>query len=248
MEAKRAEELLNLSREQSSSLNSSDLNCSTSSNSIPTSPATLAHKITSKYEISCVDDDSSKAFLLAKRIIGPKGSNMKKIIEACFEDIRFEPDALKLRLRGRGSGFKEGPRNEGTISLTLECNEPLHLCLSAKTAVLYSRASSLIEQLLFDVCRAFDVYTAKQENIDPRARLDGVSPCTRIFRKESSNNHRPEQIYPPQQPQKRPKDQKAQPAPSQTGQKAKHPNHHSNRANGQRPTQQHAQSSLKHGC
>ena len=115
LEAKRADDLLTLSRDQSSSMQSSDLNCSSSSNSIPTSPAALAHKITSKYEISCVDDDSSKAFLLAKRIIGPKGSNMKKIIEACFEDIRFEPDALKLRLRGRGSGFKEGPRNEGRV-------------------------------------------------------------------------------------------------------------------------------------
>ena len=140
MQAKHSEELLSLSREPSISRNSSDLNTSQSNTSVPNSPATLAHKITSKYEISCVDDDSSKAFLLAKRIIGPKGSNMKKIIEACFEDIRFEPDALKLRLRGRGSGFKEGPRNEGSHLVYQECNEPLHLCLSAKTPLLYSRA------------------------------------------------------------------------------------------------------------
>ena len=43
---------------------------------------------------------------------------MKKIIEICQKkiknpDIIFQPDFLKLRLRGRGSGFKEGPEQKG---------------------------------------------------------------------------------------------------------------------------------------
>ena len=82
---------------------------------------TLGHsnlpKLTCKYEIDCFDEEASKLFLLSKRIIGPKGSNMKKIIEACFENKPFESDALKLRLRGLGSGFKEGPQNLGRLSL-----------------------------------------------------------------------------------------------------------------------------------
>ena len=43
---------------------------------------------------------------------------MKKIIELCQmqikrRDITQQSDFLKLRLRGRGSGFKEGPEQRG---------------------------------------------------------------------------------------------------------------------------------------
>jgi hypothetical protein len=40
---------------------------------------------------------------------------MKKIVEDCGKGIdgKFCPDAVKLRLRGRGSGYKEGPYNRG---------------------------------------------------------------------------------------------------------------------------------------
>ena len=34
-------------------------------------------------------------------------------------------DVVKLRLRGKGSGFKEGPKQE-------ESKEPLHLCISSR--------------------------------------------------------------------------------------------------------------------
>ena len=87
------------------------------------SPANLP-KLTCKYEIDCFDEEASKQFLLSKRIIGPKGSNMKKIIEACFENKPFESDALKLRLRGLGSGFKEGPQNLGRTSLKKNATSP----------------------------------------------------------------------------------------------------------------------------
>lgn len=44
---------------------------------------------------------------------------MKKIIELCSRnyDGKFYPDAVKLRLRGRGSGYKEGPYNRGNYKL-----------------------------------------------------------------------------------------------------------------------------------
>lgn len=40
---------------------------------------------------------------------------MKRIVESCSKnsDGSFLKDAVKLRLRGKGSGFKEGPMNKG---------------------------------------------------------------------------------------------------------------------------------------
>lgn len=42
---------------------------------------------------------------------------MKKIVEICSknQDGTTSNDAVKLRLRGRGSGYKEGPYNKGKI-------------------------------------------------------------------------------------------------------------------------------------
>ena len=48
---------------------------------------------------------------------------------------------LKLRLRGRGSGFKEGPNNK-------ESTENLHLCISAKNKEVYDLACEGVERLL----------------------------------------------------------------------------------------------------
>lgn len=67
---------------------------------------------------------------MARRIIGAKGINMKKIIETALDQHSDKKasnsnEALKLRLRGRGSGYKEGPEQ-------LESEEDLHLCISAK--------------------------------------------------------------------------------------------------------------------
>ena len=62
---------------------------------------------------------------------------MKKIIE---EAVTVEAKALdnlnevlKLRLRGKGSGYKEGPDQQ-------ESTESLHLCVSAKDELVYSLA------------------------------------------------------------------------------------------------------------
>ena len=40
---------------------------------------------------------------------------MKKIVEICSsnQDGTSTHDAVKLRLRGKGSGYKEGPLNKG---------------------------------------------------------------------------------------------------------------------------------------
>jgi len=41
---------------------------------------------------------------------------MKKIIELCSKGSNLPiQDVIKLRLRGKGSGFKEGPEHKGII-------------------------------------------------------------------------------------------------------------------------------------
>jgi hypothetical protein len=74
---------------------------------------------------------------VAKRIIGSKGINMKKIIETTMDQIgkKFNNsnELLKLRLRGKGSGYKEGPDQ-------IESEESLHLCISAKDERIYNLA------------------------------------------------------------------------------------------------------------
>jgi hypothetical protein len=42
---------------------------------------------------------------------------MKKIVEICAknQDGTTSQDAVKLRLRGKGSGYKEGPFNKGKL-------------------------------------------------------------------------------------------------------------------------------------
>lgn len=44
---------------------------------------------------------------------------MKKIVEMCSrgKDGKFINDAVKLRLRGRGSGYKEQPYNKGILNI-----------------------------------------------------------------------------------------------------------------------------------
>lgn len=60
---------------------------------------------------------------------------MKNVLDKCkasFKD-EWQSDLLKLRLRGAGSGFREGPEQQ-------ESNEPLHLCISAKNVAVFKEA------------------------------------------------------------------------------------------------------------
>lgn len=69
---------------------------------------------------------------------------MKRIIEECSEgfDQSINPyEIVKLRLRGKGSGFKEGPNQ-------LESDDPLNLCISSKYKEKYDYACSEMEYLL----------------------------------------------------------------------------------------------------
>jgi len=76
--------------------------------------------------------ENDKEFQVARRLIGSKGSNMKKIVQ--------QTDA-KLRLRGVGSGYFEGSGQK-------ESSEPLQLCISCTSAEGYKTAVRLTEDLL----------------------------------------------------------------------------------------------------
>ena len=66
-----------------------------------------------------IDPPLDKSFKVPKRIIGPRGKNMKKIIDACRKTFGKKASRmLKIRLRGRESGYLEG-------QLQLESLEPM---------------------------------------------------------------------------------------------------------------------------
>lgn len=78
-----------------------------------------------------IEAEVKGGFRVARRIFGPGGENMKSIAR---------DTAAKLRLRGRGSGFKEGPEMR-------EADEPLVLCVSAENGEGYRAAIAKVSDL-----------------------------------------------------------------------------------------------------
>ncbi len=66
-------------------------------------------------------------------------------------------DVVKLRLRGKGSGFKEGPRQE-------ESKEPLHLCISSKFYDKYKLACDMAQELMLNVYEEYKKYAEKNRH------------------------------------------------------------------------------------
>lgn len=61
---------------------------------------------------------------------------MKRIIAECSQQFysgKFADETVKLRLRGKGSNFKEGPER-------MESQDPLNLCVSSKDPLKYNYA------------------------------------------------------------------------------------------------------------
>lgn len=79
---------------------------------------------------------------------------MKRIIEECSRgfDTRVNPyEIVKLRLRGKGSGFKEGPNQ-------VESEDPLNICISSKYKEKYDFACCEMDRLLVKVYDEFKVF------------------------------------------------------------------------------------------
>ena len=113
----------------------------------------LAPKYTTRFDIQIEND---KEFQVARRLIGPKGINMKNIVEKCCRGMTGPMhDVIKLRLRGRGSGFREGPEK-------IESLEPLHICISSKYSDKLSLASEEIEKLVLHVYNEYREYRSRK--------------------------------------------------------------------------------------
>jgi hypothetical protein len=109
----------------------------------PYSAVKCVRKYTARFDIGIEND---RDFHVARRIIGQKGSNMKRIVLAA-DGV----DTPKLRLRGIGSGFLEG-------ALKQESPEPLHLCVSCKDYKNYRYAIDEVTVLLEGVYADYAEY------------------------------------------------------------------------------------------
>ena len=130
--------------------------------------------------------ENDKNFQVAKKIIGSKGCNMKSIIDSVpqqysnYNQKRNKQDALKLRLRGKGSGFKEGPDQR-------ESDEPLHLCISAKCESVYLDSCKRVERLLNKIYEDYLCYLEKSTNKDDSFKLQNAKKFR--FQKFEGNSH-----------------------------------------------------------
>ena len=117
------------------------------------------YKYVCNYNIQIENDES---FNVTKRIIGKNGYFLKKIIyEGC---IKFNDYSTKIRLRGKGSGYKEG-------NLNIESNEPLELCISSLNYPTYINCCRLVESLLKKIY--FDYYQFRK-SITPISLVDAI--------------------------------------------------------------------------
>lgn len=83
---------------------------------------------------------NNEEFPVSRMIIGPCGSNMKRIMAKATENSPGKQhEILKIRLRGKGSGYFEGSK---------EANESLHLCISSRKYSVYKTVLQLLENLL----------------------------------------------------------------------------------------------------
>jgi hypothetical protein len=99
--------------------------------------------------------EEDRHFRVVKRIIGVQGANMKRIAEET---------GVKLRLRGRGSKFLEGPEKK-------ESTDDLMLCISAQEKSGYDHAVCLITELLQDVYNDYEEFCHREGRNLPSLRI-----------------------------------------------------------------------------
>lgn len=129
------------------------------------------NKFVCNYEIQI---DNDEYFRVTKRIIGNKGFYLKAILYDCCG--KYGDYSTKIRLRGRGSGFKEGPNHEGKINILLkhkllESNQPMQLCISSLNYNCYIKCCQSIEIFLGQIYTDFAYFIIKNnlnKNLIPR--------------------------------------------------------------------------------
>ena len=125
-------------------------------------------KFTCKFEILIPNDQE---FQVVRRLIGSKGCNMKKIVDSCKGPNDIGQGNVKLRLRGKGSGYKEGPQNK-------ESDDPLHLCISAKNQDSLKKACGLVSELIGKI----------YEDYKKHCHKTGIPPLPKIANKIDGGN------------------------------------------------------------
>jgi hypothetical protein len=95
----------------------------------PQKTTTKPQKFLCRYLVGIEQD---RSFNVVRKLLGDHGAHMKVIAENT---------GAKLRIRGRGSGFKEGQDN-------VEADEPLMICISATASEGFGNATEDVESLL----------------------------------------------------------------------------------------------------
>ena len=109
------------------------------------------YKYVSRY---IVQIENEKNFPVTKMIIGNSGKLLRNIlVKNC---INNGDHTTKIRLRGKGSGYKEGPKNE-------ESKDPMELCISSLNLMSYIKCSNEIENLLKNVYYQYYLYQSKNK-------------------------------------------------------------------------------------
>ena len=100
--------------------------------------------------------EGDKEFQVIKRIIGAKGNNLKRIIDYCSKGPGgvYMPDAIKLKLKGVGSGYKE---REG------DKKEPLYLCVISKYQDKYKKACSFVIELIINIYEEYKRFCERKK-------------------------------------------------------------------------------------
>jgi hypothetical protein len=104
-------------------------------------------------------------------IIGCKGANMKDIKSSCGDP------QLKLRLRGRHSGFYEEDLIEDGMIFEADC--PLMLCLSCSDEKSYQAASAAVVKLVSKVHTEYYKYWDKGPGLEAKVVRGDLPGWTR---------------------------------------------------------------------
>jgi len=102
-----------------------------------------------------IEEDTK--FRVVRRIIGTAGANVKSIAEQAGPDT-------KLRLRGRGSKFFEGPEKQ-------EAPEPLMMCVSVPNRAAYEVVTRLVREQLEQVYEEYDAFRVSNGQNPARLRV-----------------------------------------------------------------------------
>ena len=100
--------------------------------------------------------EGDKDFQVIKRVIGAKGCNLKRIIDYCSKGPGgiYIPDAIKLKLKGVGSGYREKDGDK---------NEPLNLCVISKYQDKYKKACSFVIELIINIYEEYKRFCERKK-------------------------------------------------------------------------------------